>query len=101
MTVVGCRKNPKKWEFVEVFMEEAFTGGDVPVEVIAHSEQGLWAWLFRKRLEVAFMRKGKLKNDLIEQLRAAAKRVGFLHFEEALEQMEDRGDYDEFILSLK
>jgi hypothetical protein len=100
-TVVGCRKKGKAWEFVEAAMEEVFGGGAEPVKVIAHSEQGLWAWLFRKRLDVAFLRTGKRKTEMLDQLRAAADRVGFLHFDEAVERVKSRGGYDEFILALK
>jgi hypothetical protein len=104
-TVVGCRKQRKKLEFVEVQMEEVFGGGPEPVKVIATSEQGLWAWLFRGQLEVAFTgvnkQTAKRKADKVQQLRAAAERVGFLHFEEALELVKNGGDYDEFVLALK
>jgi hypothetical protein len=103
--VVGCRKQAKRLEFVEVQMEEVFGGGPEPVKVIATSEQGLWAWLFRKQLESAFTgvnrKTAKRKTEKVEQLREAAKRVGFLHFEEALERVKNGGDYDEFVLALK
>jgi hypothetical protein len=103
--VVGCRKRRKRLEFVEVRMEEVFGGGSEPLTVIASSEQGLWAWLFRKQLEVACagvnQKTVKRKTQKIEQLREAANRVGFLHFEEALERVKGRGGYDEFILALK
>jgi hypothetical protein len=104
--VVGCRKQKGGLEFVEVQMEEVFGGGPEPVKVIATSEQGLWAWLFLKQLEVAFtgvnQKTAKRKTHLIDQLREAAKRVGFRHFEEALDRVkEGRGGYEEFIRDLK
>ena len=103
--VVGCRKQRKGLEFVEVQMEEVFGGGPEPVTVIAYSEQGLWAWLFRNQLEVALtgvnQKTARRKAEKLEQLRAAANRVGFLHCEEALERVKGRGGYDEFILALK
>jgi hypothetical protein len=103
--VVGCRKKGKGLEFVEVQMEEVFRGGPEPVKVIASSEQGLWAWLFRSQLEVALtgvnQKSAKRKAAKLEQLREAANGVGFLHFEEALERVKGRGGYDEFVLALK
>jgi hypothetical protein len=103
--VVGCRKQRSRLQFVEVQMEEVFGGGPEPVKVIATSEQGLWAWLFHKQLESAFTgvnpKTVKRKTQKIEQLREAANRVGFRHFEEALEGVKGRGGYDEFILGLK
>jgi hypothetical protein len=100
--VVGCRKQRSGLEFVEVQMEEVFGGGPEPVQVVATSEQGLWAWLFRTKLEVAFAGVNrKAVNRKIEQLREVAKRLGFRHFEEALERVETRGGYDDFILGLK
>jgi hypothetical protein len=103
--VVGCRKQRSGLEFVEVQMEEVFGGGSEPVKVIATSEQGLWAWLFRNHLEGAVTgvnsKTVKRKTEQLEQLRAVAKRVGFRHFEEALERVKGRGGYDEFILGLK
>jgi hypothetical protein len=103
--VVGCRKQRSGLEFVEVQMEEVFGGGSEPVKVIATSEQGLWAWLFRSQLEVAFTgvnrKTANRKTQKIEQLREAASRVGFRHFEEALERVKGRGGYDDFILGLK
>ena len=86
-------------------MEEVFAGGPEPVKVIATSEQGLWAWLFRKQVEVALtgvnQKTLKRKTQKMEHLREAAKRVGFRYFEEALERVKEGGAYDEFILSLK
>jgi hypothetical protein len=103
--VVGCRKQRRGLEFVEVQMEEVFGGGPEPVKVIATSEQGLWAWLFHNQLEVACtgvnQKTVKRKTQKIEQLREVAKRVGFHHFDEALERVQGRGGYDEFILALK
>ena len=103
--VVGCRKQRKALEFVEVQMEEVFGGGPEPVKVIATSEQGLWAWLFRSQIEVALTgvnrKTAKRKAAKLEQLREAANRVGFLHFEEALERLKGRGGYDEFVLALR
>src|SRR5262249_41621684 len=43
----------------------------------------------------------KRKTQKIEQLREAANRVGFRHFEEALERVKGRGGDEEFIPCLK
>lgn len=100
-SVVGCRKQRNRLEFVQVEMEQVFSGGDEPVKVIARSEQGLWAWLFCRRLEAALAALGKRSEQKIKQLREAAKRIGFLHFEAALERVRAGGEHDEFILALK
>jgi hypothetical protein len=100
-TVVGCRKARAGVEFVEVRMEEVFAGGDEPVTVIARSEQGLWAWLFCRRLEAALVLPGKGSVQRVEQLREAADRVRFVHFRELLDRVKAGGEHDEFILALK
>lgn len=90
--VVGCRQTHGSIEFVEVAMEDVFCEDlnrlNQAVEVIAHSEQGLWAWLFRKRLESA-----ETENE-IELLKTVAERVGFRHFDDAISHL---SDYDKYV----
>jgi hypothetical protein len=100
-SVVGCRKQRNRLEFVRVEMEEVFAGGEEPVTVIAHSEQGLWASLFCRRLEAVLAALGKRSEQKIKQLRDAAKRIGFVHFETTLERVKAGGEHEEFILALK
>ncbi len=100
-TVVGCRKQRNRLEFVQVEMEAVFSGGDEAMKVIARSEQGLWARLFCRRLESLLAALGEKAEPKIKQLRESAKRIGFLHFETALERAKAGGEHDEFFLALK